>query len=147
MVDDARNLDLAEAMRAAVGTFVRRTRQGSGTASDARIDILGQLERSDRPLSAATLARLRGVTHQSARAQLVGLAADGLVAGTPDPLDARAVLFTPTVSGHQALKRSRAARSAWLAEGWIAQLSPGERQALRVVILAMGRLDHDKDIT
>ena len=84
---DARDLDLAEAMRAAVGTFARRTRQGSGTASDARVDILGQLERSDRPLSAAMLARLRGVAHQSARAQLAGMAADGLVAGAPDTRD------------------------------------------------------------
>ncbi|WP_138468318.1 MarR family winged helix-turn-helix transcriptional regulator [Poseidonocella sp. HB161398] len=137
---DPEDLELAERMRAATGAFVRRTRQAAGTPSDARIDTLGHLDRSPRLLSAAMLARLRGVAHQSMRTLLAEMAESGLVAGTRDPGDARAVLFAVTAAGRALLAQSRAARSAWLAERWIAGMSAEEKAALRQVIDAMARL-------
>lgn len=136
MTDD---LKLAETFRATLGAFVRKTRQGAGTASDARSETLGALER-EGALSAAMLARQRGVSHQTMRVILVDLAAEGLVTASPDPLDGRASLFQLTGAGRSEVTRQRQARAQWLAEAWVAHLTPDERRTVEAMLPLMQRL-------
>ncbi len=134
------DLELAERMREATGTFVRQVRQGAGTPSEARLTTLAFLERQGRPVSAAELARERRVTHQSTRVLLGQMADDHLVQGAPDPHDGRSVLFSITSDGKEALAQSRAARASWIADRWIKTLSQEEKAALHTTIESMQRI-------
>jgi DNA-binding MarR family transcriptional regulator len=134
------DLKLAEHVRAAIGAFVRKTRQGSGTVSDARSETLGYLDRSDHALNTAELARLRGVTHQSMRLLLVELLVEGLIEGSPDPKDRRATLFRLSPKGTELLRAQRSSRAEWLADRWICKLSAGERETISAAITLMDRV-------
>ena len=71
---------------------------------------------------------------------LVGrLERDGLVARAPDPADARAVLVSLTPDGLMRLKRIREARAAAI-EARLAELDPGEREALAAAMPALEKL-------
>ncbi|MBT9386150.1 MarR family transcriptional regulator [Pseudooceanicola sp. CBS1P-1] len=135
---DQEDFALAERIRAATGAFVRQVRQGAGTPSDARLVTLAHLE--NQPASAAELARLRGVTHQTMRVLLAQLTQEALAESRPDPADARATLFSLTARGRDTLARSRAARAGWIAERWISGLSAQEKTALQVTLAALERL-------
>lgn len=108
------HLELAERLRAAIGSFVRRTRECAATPSDARSETLGLLDRKG-PLSAAMVAKARAVTHQSARKALSDMEATGLVAGEPSPVDGRVRLYRMSKSGAAELRQSRSARARWIA--------------------------------
>ena len=65
------------------------------------------------PLSAAGIARRRGMRRQSANESVAQLEAAGLVTRTPDPADARAPLVHLTDEGRRSLERIRPRRLAW----------------------------------
>jgi DNA-binding MarR family transcriptional regulator len=135
-VDDYK---LAEHLRAAVGAFVRKTREGASTPSSAQSETLSLLERKG-PLSAAALARLRGVTHQSMRVTAGELVEQGLVADTPDPEDGRSKLYQLNAEGQRTLHALRQARARWLTENWVSTLTQAERQTIQDAIELLNRI-------
>ncbi|MDR7275276.1 MarR family winged helix-turn-helix transcriptional regulator [Catenuloplanes atrovinosus] len=121
MSDD---LDLAEALRAAVGDFVRRVRPLEAMPP-GQLAALGHLHR-DGALSIADLARREAVRHQS-MTRTVGLLADQhLVTLRPDALDRRQVVVVITPAGTIRLTEARRARAAVIA-GTLTHLTPAER--------------------
>lgn len=130
---------LAEHLRAAVGAFVRKTREGASTPSSAQSETLSLLERRG-PLSAAALARLRGVTHQSMRVTAGELMEQGLVSGTPDPEDGRSKLYQLNDEGLRTLQALRQARAKWLAENWVSTLTQTERRTIQDAIELLNRI-------
>jgi len=134
--------DLAEELRAAIGSFVRRTREAAGTPSDARSETLGMLDRAG-PQTAAMLARQRSVTHQSMRATLAEMEAEGLVVSAPDPADRRGKLFRLAPAGRAALAGLREARVAWLAAKLDTALDAGERRVMAQAVALLNRLSTD----
>lgn len=134
------DLELAERFRAAVGAFVRTTRDATRMPSNARVETLGFLDRNG-PQSAAELARLRGVTHQAMRETAQEMIEENLLSHTPDPRDGRRKLYRLTPEGAGMLESARRTRSRWLAENWIGVLDDGERQTLKNAIALLERLD------
>jgi len=135
-VDDYK---LAEHLRAAIGAFVRKTREGASTPSSAQSETLSLLERSG-PLSAAALARLRGVTHQSMRVTAGELVEQGLASDAPDPEDGRSKLYQLTEEGQHTLQALRQARARWLAENWVSTLTQAERRTMQDAIELLNRI-------
>jgi DNA-binding MarR family transcriptional regulator len=136
-VDD---YQLAEHLRAAIGAFVRKTREGASTPSNAQSETMSLLE-YNAPLSTAALARLRGVTHQSMRVTVGELMEQGLVTATPDPKDGRSKLYQLNYEGQQALHVLRQSRSRWLAENWVSTLNEEERRKIQQAIELLNRID------
>lgn len=130
---------LAEQLRAAISTFVRKTREAAATPTNAQSEMLGLLERFGA-LSAAALARHRGVTHQSMRVTASELMEKGQVTMTPDPEDGRSKLFELTPAGHETLHTLRLARSKWLAENWVSTLTQAERGTIKDAIELLHRV-------
>lgn len=131
---------LAEQLRAAIGAFVRKTREGASTPSSAQSETLVILER-ESPLSAAALARRRGVTHQSMRVTVGELMSQGLVIATPDPNDGRSKCYQLNDEGQRALQALRQSRSQWLAEHWVSTLTKAERRTIRQAIELLNRVN------
>ncbi|WP_033337856.1 MarR family winged helix-turn-helix transcriptional regulator [Catenuloplanes japonicus] len=121
MSDD---LDLAEALRAAVGDFVRRVRPME-VMPPGQLAALGHLGR-EGALSIADLARREGVRHQSMTRTISLLAAQDLVTLSPDGLDRRQVVVVITEAGTARLAEARRRRAAAIAEA-LRRLTPEER--------------------
>lgn len=136
---DAELVALAEELRQAVGSFVRKVRTSASTPREARLDTLGDLDRQG-PMTVAALARLRHVRHQSMRVVVAQLEAEGLVVRAPDTTDARGHIVEVTEAGCMALMSSRAARRDWIALGLQANVSIPERQALATAVSVLRRL-------
>lgn len=130
---------LAEELRDTVGRFVRTVRMRSGTPHDAQVDALAELDRSGA-MSAAALAEIRGVTHQSMRLVVSRLESAGLVSREPDPSDGRGSLILLTDAGRYAAAAYRQARAVWLAQAIEAKLSVNERATLGKAIPLLLRL-------
>jgi DNA-binding MarR family transcriptional regulator len=81
--------------------------------TSARWLILGALQ--DEPLTAAAIARRRGLSRQSVRESAARLQRDGLIAARPDPTDARAPLLHVTDRGAAALREIEPVRRQWAA--------------------------------
>ncbi|MES4833495.1 helix-turn-helix domain-containing protein, partial [Streptomyces anthocyanicus] len=92
---------LAEELRRSIGELVRAVR-AVDTMPPGEAAILGFLDR-DGALTTADLARLRGVTHQSAAKSVKDLSAAGLVRGEPHPGDGRKLLLRLTDAGRSRL--------------------------------------------
>ena len=137
---DIHDLRLAEQLRAAIGAFVRKTREGAGTPSNARSETLGLLSRNGA-LSVAALARMRAVTHQSMRETVADLAKEGLVRSKANPEDGRGKLYNLTSRGKQVLRDLRHARADWIAERWVCHLDEDERRTIVQAIALLGRID------
>ncbi|TIP03195.1 MAG: hypothetical protein E5X76_32115 [Mesorhizobium sp.] len=133
------NFELAERLRAAVGSFVRRTRECAGTPSDARSETLGLLDRKG-PLSAAMVAKARAVTHQSARKVLSDMEDGGLVTGEPSHRDGRERLYRLSEDGMVELRRSRSARTRWIAIQLEDILDKDDRETLAAAIVLLERI-------
>lgn len=122
MSDD---LDLAEALRAAVGDFVRRVRPLEAMPP-GQLSALGHLGR-EGALSIADLARREGVRHQSMTRTVGLLAEQDLVTLRPDGLDRRQVVVVITEAGAGRLAEARRLRASAIAET-LRALTPEERQ-------------------
>jgi DNA-binding MarR family transcriptional regulator len=131
--------DLAEALRSAVGAFVRTVRYDTDTPRSAGADTLELLDRAG-PANIAALAQVRNVRHQSMRLVTAQLEEEGLIARTADPQDGRSVLFAVTAKGRARLNAARAARADHIADLIAARLSPAERAELGTAIRLIERL-------
>jgi len=133
------NLELAERLRAAIGSVVRRTRECAGTPSDARSETLGLLDRKG-PLSAAMVAEARAITHQSARKVLSDMEAGGLVTVEPSLRDGRERLYRLSENGVIELRQSRSARARWIAARLESILAEDDRETLAAAITLLERM-------
>ncbi|MFJ6431622.1 MarR family winged helix-turn-helix transcriptional regulator [Streptomyces sp. NPDC091416] len=129
---------LAEELRRSLGELVRAVR-AVDTMPPGESAILGFLDRRG-PLTTADLARLRGVTHQSAAKSVKDLLADGLLHGEPHPHDARKLLLHLTNPGRTRLERERALRAGALGAAIRDTFDAGERQQLSESVALLSRL-------
>ena len=129
---------LAEELRRSIGELVRAVR-AVDTMPPGEAAILGFLDR-DGPLTTADLARLRGVTHQSAAKSVKDLSAAGLVRGEPHPDDGRKLLLRLTDAGRSRLRRERTLRAGALGTAIRETFDPGERRRLSESVALLSRL-------
>jgi DNA-binding MarR family transcriptional regulator len=116
----------AEALRTAVGTFVRQVRSRDAVPA-GQAAVLGHLARAG-DLSITALAELEGVRHQS-MARTVGLLAEqGLVATAVDERDRRRVSVQLLDQGARRLGEERLRRATVIATATAAALTPEERR-------------------
>lgn len=130
---------LAHDLRRSVSAFVRAIRQDTGTLRSAQSEALDLLD-SLGPMNVAALAENRGVTHQTMRLVVAGLAANGLLHQNADPADHRSRLATISVAGRAVLARERQARASRIKEAIQTMLSPAEQKLLRAAIPILDRL-------
>jgi DNA-binding MarR family transcriptional regulator len=121
--------NLAEALRSAVGRFVRTTRSRAGTPPSSQAETLRRLER-EGPQTMADLARYRGVSHQAVSRAVGELERLRLVERAPNPADARGYVLTLSADGRAAVEADRASRADAIARAIATGLSPSERRAL-----------------
>ncbi|AZS84065.1 MarR family winged helix-turn-helix transcriptional regulator [Streptomyces griseoviridis] len=129
---------LAEALRRSLGELVRAVRTVD-TMPPGEAAVLGFLDR-DGPLTTADLARLRGVTHQSAATSVKDLSAGGLVRGERHPDDGRKLLLHLTDAGRSRLQRERALRAGALGSTIRETFTPDEQRRLGEAVDLLSRL-------
>ncbi|MBQ0887590.1 MarR family transcriptional regulator [Streptomyces sp. RM72] len=129
---------LAEELRRSIGELVRAVR-AVDTMPPGEAAILGFLDR-DGPLTTADLARLRGVTHQSAAKSVKDLSADGLVHSERHPDDGRKSLLRLTDAGRSRLQRERTLRAGALGTAIREAFDPDERRRLSESVALLSRL-------
>lgn len=119
----------AEALRAAIGDFVRRVRAGD-RMPPGQAAVLGHLDR-EGPLSIADLARREQVRHQSMTRTVHLLRDHGHAGLTSHPDDRRQVVVAITAEGRAALAAERHHRAAGMAAAIGHDLDDAEREILR----------------
>ncbi|CAL9334402.1 MULTISPECIES: MarR family winged helix-turn-helix transcriptional regulator [unclassified Streptomyces] len=129
---------LAEELRRSLGELVRAVRTVD-TMPPGEAAILGFLDR-DGPLTTADLARLRGVTHQSAAKSVKDLSAEGLVRGEQHPGDGRKQLLYLTDAGRSRLQRERTLRAGALGTAIRETFDADERRQLGQSVILLSRL-------
>ncbi|WP_224023530.1 MarR family winged helix-turn-helix transcriptional regulator [Burkholderia vietnamiensis] len=130
---------MGEAIRDVVSRLVKVVREQSGTQSNAQNETLALLERCG-PVSIATLAVRRAVTHQTMRLIVQKLVEQGLVTLTVDNEDRRAWVVDLTDSGRAQTAQARAARSQWLTEQLLTKTSREERAVLEAAVRTLNKL-------
>ncbi len=136
--------ELAHDLRRSVSTFVRAVRHNTGTQRSAQSETLDLLQRAG-PMSVASLAGRRGVTHQTMRLVVAQLEVNGLVRQETNPVDRRSRIVTLTPAGNDALEREREARTANIEEAIRRLLSPQEQGVLRAALPLLDRLSQLPD--
>lgn len=131
-----------------VRAVVSRLRRRLLSAADLEDLTLGQsavLARlADRGgVTAAELAAIEGVRHQSMTATVAALDAAGLVERSPDPRDGRRLLIELTAEGRRRLEEGRQARTEWLAGRLQERCTEDERRAVIAAMAILERLTHD----
>jgi DNA-binding MarR family transcriptional regulator len=131
-------------IRSAVVRLSRRLRaeRPADALAPTKIAVLAQLWREGE-MSAGDLADLERIQPQSLTRTLAALAADGLIARRPDPLDRRQAVIGITEQGLAALSQDMQIRELWLAKAMDIHLSPDERQLLAAAAELMDRLADD----
>ncbi|WP_086866237.1 MarR family winged helix-turn-helix transcriptional regulator [Streptomyces viridochromogenes] len=129
---------LAEELRRSLGELVRAVRTVD-TMPPGEAAILGFLDRNG-PLTTADLARMRGVTHQSAAKSVKDLSAEGLVRGEPHPDDGRKLLLHLTDAGRSRLQRERTLRAGALGAAIRETFDADEMQQLSASVALLSRL-------
>ena len=107
--------------------------------SNQALGILAHLYRRG-PMTPGALAAAERLQPQSLTRTLARLERQGLVALQPDDRDRRRSLLALTDAGHQALARDMRHRDGWLAGAMARQLTPAERDLLRIAAELMDRL-------
>jgi DNA-binding MarR family transcriptional regulator len=125
---DPATADAAEALRVAVGEFVRAARSHE-ELSGSQLAALGLLDR-DGPATIAAVAATTRIRHQSATKLIAQLESAGAVEVGPHPADRRAVEVRITERGRAVVAAERRRRSAWIAAAMEARLTPEERRHL-----------------
>jgi DNA-binding MarR family transcriptional regulator len=129
---------LAEELRQSLGKLVRAVR-AVDTMPPGEAAVLGFLDR-DGPLTTTDLARLRGVTHQSAAKSVKDLSAADLVRGEQHPDDGRKLLLHLTDAGRSRLQQERTRRSGALGAAIRETFGPEEQRRLRESVVLLSRL-------
>ena len=131
-------------IRSAVVRLSRRLRaeRPADALAPTKISVLAQLWRNGE-MCAGDLADLERIQPQSLTRTLAALAADGLIARRPDPLDRRQAVIGITEQGLASLSEDMQARELWLAKAMDIRLSPAERQLLADAAELMDRLADD----
>ncbi|MCA1218222.1 MarR family winged helix-turn-helix transcriptional regulator [Streptomyces sp. 8L] len=129
---------LAEELRLSLGELVRAVRTVD-SMPPGEAAVLGFLDRRG-PLTTADLARLRGVSHQSAAKSVKDLSADGLVRGVQHPDDGRKLLLHLTDAGRSRLQGERTRRANVLGAAVRETFDPGEQRRLSESVALLRRL-------
>jgi DNA-binding MarR family transcriptional regulator len=124
-VDLPAELGQAEALRTAVGTFVRQVRSRDAMPL-GQAAVLGHLARAG-DLSITALAELEGVRHQSMARTVNLLTEQGLVATSVDERDRRRMSVHLLDQGARRLDEERRQRASAIATAAAAALTPEER--------------------
>jgi DNA-binding MarR family transcriptional regulator len=117
---------------------LRAERPGQGEPL-SRLSVLAHLSRRG-PMSPGALAAADRVQPQSLTRTLAGLERDGLVSRQADAADRRRALLEITPGGREALRLDMRQRDGWLAQAMAGQLTPTEREVLRLAGELMERL-------
>lgn len=136
---DRQTLQLAEALRSAVSTFVRQVRVATSTARTSQLETLELLE-TRGAITIADLARLRGVKHQSMRLVVQELESQQLIIRQPNAQDARAQLIALTETACALLNDARERRARWIADVLAEKLDAQSRDDLIKGIAALNKL-------
>lgn len=130
---------LGESIRDVVSRLVKVVREQSGTHSNAQNETLSLLERSG-PVSIATLAVGRAVTHQTMRLIVMKLVEQGVVTLRQDAEDRRAYVVDLTDQGRAQIAHDRSARSQWLTDQLLKKTSREERALLENAVRTLRKL-------
>jgi len=136
---DPQTLQLAEALRRSVSTFVRQVRVATATPRTSQLETLELLE-SHGAITIAELARLRGVKHQSMRLVIQELESQGYITRQPNAQDARAQLIALTETARAMLSDAREQRARWIADWLTEKLDASSRNDLIKGIAALNKL-------
>jgi DNA-binding MarR family transcriptional regulator len=141
MTQEPDEKDVARALQASIGLFLRRMRQVQveGELTLPQRSALSRLERGGSTTTGA-LAKLEEITSQSMGATLGALEARGLVERAPDPNDGRRAVVSITEAGLKALRDKRTARTELVAAALSAGFTPLELRQLMVAAPLIERL-------
>jgi DNA-binding MarR family transcriptional regulator len=134
----------AHELRLSVMRLVRRLRRerAEDGLSYQKCAVLGWLER-EGPLTNADLATAERVAPQTMMRTTADLVAADLISRTDDPSDRRQVLLRIRPAGVDILEEDRRRRDSFLAKAMATELTPTERELLR---LAAGLLDRLSEV-
>jgi DNA-binding MarR family transcriptional regulator len=104
-----------------------------------KLSVLGRLYRQGS-LSAAQIAALERIQPQSLTRVLAELTEQALISRRTDASDGRRLLMDITGEGRAVLVRDMQQRDAWLASALVKELSPTERELLRLAAELMDRI-------
>lgn len=113
-----------------LGSRMRAERPPTGL-SMAMLGVLLRLSYRDS-LTAGELAGSSRITPQSMTRILASLEERGLIARRTNPDDARQSLISLTERAYQVMDEDGRARRRWLAAAMAAELTPAERELLRI---------------
>ncbi|MEU8812948.1 MarR family transcriptional regulator [Actinoplanes sp. NPDC048796] len=130
--------ELAEALRAAIGDFVRRARAGD-RMPPGQAAVLGHLDR-EGPLSIADLARRDQVRHQSMTRTVHLLHDRGHVTLSPHEADKRQLAVEISAAGRAALADERRHRADGITRALRDDLNEQEREVVRRIPEILGKL-------
>jgi len=136
---DEQTLELAEALRRSVSTFVRQVRVATSTARTSQLETLELLE-TRGAITIAELARLRGVKHQSMRLVIQELESQQFITRQPNAQDARAQLIALTETARSLLNDAREQRARWIADLLTEKLDVESRDDLIKGLAALNKL-------
>jgi DNA-binding MarR family transcriptional regulator len=131
---------LSSDLRLSVMRLARRLRAQRADQS-VPLSHLATLATLDRhgPMSPRELAEHERVQPPSMSRSLAALESRGLVERAPHATDGRQQVVSLTPAARDMLREERRRRDAWLAQR-LAELSPPEREALRVAVPVLERL-------
>lgn len=118
-------------LRDDLGLFSRRVRRmrERHALTASQLQVLAHLD-IEGSMNARELAEREGVTPQSIARTVRSLEAAGMVARSPDPDDARAVLIEITERGQGTLINDRRIRNRWLEQALADRCTDTEREML-----------------
>ena len=121
-----------------LGRRLRTERPREGVTLQ-RLALLVHLNRHGS-LTPGALAQLENVQPQSLSRALAGLERAGLITRRSDPEDRRRAQLEITEAGIEAVREDMRRRDRWLMEAMSAELTPTERELLRLAGELMQRL-------
>jgi DNA-binding MarR family transcriptional regulator len=135
------DIDVAAALRIAVGMLVRKLRQAQpeGELTLAETSALSRLDRGG-PATSSDLAKQDRISPQSMGATLASLEQLGLIERQRDPEDGRRVVLSVTAAGRQVLSDRRDARTGQIARALAGGFTDVELDQLLAVAPLLERL-------
>jgi len=132
----------ANALRRSSGALLRRLRamRVEHGVSGSKLSVLGWLERAHRPLTASRLAELERLQPQSLTRIIAELERAGFIRRREDDADRRQLLIEITPKGNDLLVQDARRQNRWLAEAMAKELTPAERDVLRIAAGLLDRL-------